>query len=174
MRRLLRVCALALAVLGAPLAASAQTAFSDDDRAGVMSVGAMVGREYDIADKWLTFGADARVQIAHALELSPKFVYRPLAAGHVIQMDANLLKNFDLARPGRIRPLMGIGGALRLFSPDRGDSDTTFGLNLVSGFRFAMSAGTGYEPFVTAQYTLFRNQPNIFSAVAGVSFRVRR
>lgn len=174
MRRLLRVCAVFTAVLAAPLGASAQTALSDDDRAGVMSVGAMVGAELDTPEDWLLFGADARIQIAHALEFSPRFTYHPLDAGRITQLDLNVLRNIDLARPGRLRPFVGIGGALRTFSPEFGDSDTKPGLNLITGTRFAMSSGAGYEPFFTAQYTIVQDQINAFSLVVGASFRLRR
>ena len=63
MRRLLRVCAVALALLGLPLAASAQTALADDDRSGLISAGALVGMQMDTADNLRLFGAAARVQI---------------------------------------------------------------------------------------------------------------
>ncbi len=174
MNRLLRLAMLAMLVWSAPLAASAQTALADDDRAGLISAGAMVGAELDEPDNWLVFGGDARVQVAHALELSPRITYRPLDGGHVLQLDANVLKNFDLARPGRVRPFMGAGGAVRLFSPDRGDGETKLGINLLSGVRFAMNAGSGYEPFVTTQYTIMQDERNVFSVMVGASFRLRR
>ena len=119
MRRLLRVCALAAVVFGAPIAATAQTALADDDRAGLISAGALVGAQLDMPDNWLVFGADARVQVAHALEFEPRFTYQPLGGGHNIQLDANVLKNFDLARPGRYRPFFGIGGTLTSYTPIR-------------------------------------------------------
>ncbi len=112
------------------------------------------------------------MQVAHALELSPRFTYEPLADGHAIQIDANLLQNWDLAQPGRVRPFVGIGGALRSES-FAGVSDTSVGLNLLSGARFAMSSGSGYEPFFVAQYTIIHGQPNDFSLVVGASFRLR-
>ena len=173
MRRLLRVCAVALVVLGAPLAASAQTALADDDRAGLISAGAMVGAELDEPDNWLIFGADARVQVAHALEFEPRFTYHPLNGGHIIQLDANVLKNIDLARPGRFRPFFGVGGTLRSMSPDQGNSDTKVGLNLISGTRIALSSSSGYEPFIVGQYSIVRDELNAFSIVVGASFRLR-
>jgi hypothetical protein len=174
MRRLLRVYALAaVTLLGLPLAASAQTALADEDRAGLMSAGALVGAVLDTPDDWLVFGADARVQLAHALELEPRFTYQPLNDAHVIQLDANVLKNFDLARPGRFRPFVGVGGTLRSFSPEFGDGETKVGLNLISGTRIALSSSSGYEPFITAHYSIVRDQLNTFSLVVGASFRLR-
>lgn len=173
MRRLLRVCAVAAALVGLPLAASAQTALADDDRAGLISAGALVGAQMDTSDNWLLFGADLRLQIAHALEIEPRFTYQPLGGGNVIQMDANLLKNIDLARPGRFRPFFGIGGALRKISPDVGQGDTKIGLNLIGGTRIALSGSSGYEPFIIGQYSLVRNVANPFSIVVGASFRLR-
>jgi hypothetical protein len=173
MRRLLRVCAVALVVAGAPLAASAQTALADDDRAGLISAGAMVGAELDEPDDFLLFGADARVQIAHALEFEPRFTYHPFNGGHIIQLDANVLKNFDLARPGRYRPFFGIGGTLRSDSPEQGDGETKVGLNLISGARIALSSSSGYEPFIIGQYSIVRDQLNAFSIMIGASFRLR-
>jgi hypothetical protein len=173
MRRLLRVCAVAVAMLGVPLAATAQTALADEDRAGLISAGALVGAELDTSDNWLVFGADARVQIAHALEFEPRFTYQPLDDGHVIQLDANILKNFDLARPGRFRPFFGVGGTLRSISLDQGDGETKVGLNLISGTRIALSSSSGYEPFIVGQYSIVRDQLNSFSLVVGASFRLR-
>jgi hypothetical protein len=175
MRRLLRVYTLvAVTLLGLPLAASAQTALSDDDRAGLMSAGALVGAVLDTPDDWLVFGADARLQIDRNLEIEPRFTYQPLSGGHVIQLDANVLKNIELARPGRFRPFFGVGGTLRSFSPDRGEGETKVGLNLVSGTRIALSSSSGYEPFITAQYSIVRDQFNTFSLVVGASFRLRQ
>jgi hypothetical protein len=164
---------LAALACATPLAASAQTALADDDRAGLISAGVMAGAQLDMPDNWLLFGADARLQIAHALEISPRVAYHPLDNGHVLQLDANLLKNFDLARPGRFRPFMGVGGALRMYSPERGNGETKLGINLLSGLRIAMNSGAGYEPFITTQYTIMQDQLNVFSALVGVSFRLR-
>jgi hypothetical protein len=174
MRRFLRVCMVAVIIAaGAPLAGSAQTALADDDKAGLISAGALVGAELDTSDNWLIFGADARVQVAHALELEPRLTYQPLDGGHVIQLDANVLKNFDLARPGRFRPFFGVGGTLRSYSPDQGNGETKVGLNLISGTRVTLSASSGYEPFIVGQYSIVRDQPNSFSLVVGASFRLR-
>jgi len=173
MRRLLRVCVVALALVGLPLAASAQTALADDDRSGLISAGALVGAQMDTSDNWLLFGADARVQVAHALELEPRFTYQPLGGGNTIQLDANVLKNIDLARPGRFRPFFGIGGTLQRLSPDVGPSDSKLGLNLLAGTRIALSGSSGYEPFVIGQYSIVRNRLNAFSIVIGASFRLR-
>lgn len=173
MRRLLRVCAVALALVGLPLAASAQTALADDDRAGLISAGALVGAEMDTPDNWLLFGADARVQIAHALELEPRFTYQPLGGGNTVQLDANLLKNIDLARPGRFRPFFGVGGTLQKISPDAGPGDSKLGINLIGGTRIALSGSSGYEPFIIGQYSIIRDRFNSFSLVVGASFRLR-
>ncbi|MGE0449958.1 MAG: hypothetical protein AB7Q29_10295 [Vicinamibacterales bacterium] len=173
MRRILRACVMTLIVAGAPLAASAQTAIADEVRPGVMSAGAFVGGELDNADNWLTFGADVRVQMARGLELNPRFTFRPLDNGSIREIDANVLKNLELAQPGRIRPFAGIGGAVRTVSPEGFPSETKVGLNLVSGARIAMSSGAGYEPFFQAQYTIVQNQLNTFAFVVGASFKLR-
>lgn len=173
MRRLLRVCVVALALVGLPLAASAQTALADDDRSGLISAGALVGAQMDTPDNWLIFGADARVQIAHALEFEPRFTYQPLGGGHIIQLDANVLKNLDLARPGRFRPFFGIGGTLQKLSPDAGNGDSKLGINLIGGTRIALTGSSGYEPFIIGQYSLIRDESNPFSIVVGASFRLR-
>ncbi len=174
MRRFLRVYALAAVTLfGLPLAASAQTALADDDRAGLISAGALAGATLDTPDDWLLFGADARVQIDRGLEIEPRFTYQPMEGAHVIQLDANVLKNFDLARPGRFRPFFGVGGTLRSYSPEFGDGETKVGINLISGTRIALSSSSGYEPFIAAQYSIVRDQLNTFSLVIGASFRLR-
>ena len=173
MRRLLRVCVVALALVGLPLAASAQPALADDDRSGLISAGALVGAKMDTPDNWLMFGVDTRVKVAHGLEFEPRFTYQPLGGGHTIQLDANVLKNLDLARPGRFHPFFGIGGTLQQVSPDRGNGDSTLGLNLIGGTRIALSGSSGYEPFIVGQYSLLRDQFNPFSIVVGASFRLR-
>lgn len=174
MRRLLQACALALMVQAVPTLAHAQTALADDDRSGLISAGAMVGAQLDTSDNWLLFGADARVQIAHALEFEPRFTYQPQNGAHTIQLDANVLKNFDLARPGRFRPFMGVGGTLQKYSADQGAGDTTLGINLVAGSRIALSSNRGYEPFIIGQYSITRDQANAFSIVVGASFKLRQ
>ena len=174
MRRLLQMCAAALLMLGTPLAASAQTAFADDDRSGLTSVGALGGVQLDASDNWLLLGADARLGISHGFEVEPRFTYQPLDGGHVAQFDANLLKNIELAHPGRLRPFFGVGGTLRQIGLDGGNGDTKLGINLVSGTRIALSASSGYEPFVAGQYTIVRNQLNSFSVVVGASFAFGR
>ena len=173
MRQLVRVCAVAVVVIGAPMAASAQTAMADDNRAGLISAGVFAGAELDTADNWLLFGADARVQVSPGLELQPRITYQPLGSGHLLQLDANVLKNLDLARPGRVRPFFGIGGTLTSYSFAKGAGETKVGLNLVTGARIAMSSSSGYEPFIMSQYSIVRNQLNAFSIVAGASFRLR-
>ncbi len=173
MRLLLRVCAVALALVGLPLAASAQTALADDDRSGLISAGALVGAQMDTSDNWLLFGADARIQVAHALEFEPRFTYQPLGGGHTIQFDANVLKNIDLARPGRFRPFFGIGGTLQKVSPEVGAGDSKVGINLISGTRIALSGSSGYEPFIVGQYSIVRDRLNAFSIAIGASFRLR-
>lgn len=174
MRRLLRACALALVALAVPTLAHAQTAIADDDRAGLMSAGAMVGMQLDTPDNWLLFGADLRVQIAHALEFEPRFTYQPQNGSHTIELDANVLKNFDLARPGRFRPFMGIGGTLQRFSADQGTGESKLGINLISGTRIALSSSRGYEPFIVGQYSVVRDRANSFSLVVGASFKLRQ
>lgn len=173
MRQLVRVCALALAVIGAPMAVSAQTAMADNDQPGLISAGVFAGAELDTADNWLLFGADARVQVAPGLELQPRFTYQPLGDGHLIQLDANVLKNLDLAQPGRFRPFFGIGGTLTSYSGAAGAGTTKVGLNLVAGTRIAMSSSSGYEPFIMSQYSIVRNQGNSFTIAVGASFRLR-
>ena len=174
MRRLLQACALTMVALAVPALAHAQSALADDDRAGFISAGALVGMQMDTPDNWLLFGADARVQVAHALEFEPRFTYQPQNGSHTIQMDANVLKNFDLARPGRFRPFMGVGGTLRKFSGDEGSGDTGLGINLIAGTRVALSSSRGYEPFIAGQYSIVRDQGNPFSLVVGASFRLRQ
>ena len=174
MRQLVRVCALAVVVIGAPMVAAAQTAMADDDRAGLISAGVFAGAELDTSDNWLLFGADARVQVSHGLELEPRITYQPLGIGHLIQLDANVLKNLDLARPGRLRPFAGIGGTLTSYSFAARAGTTKVGLNLVAGTRIALSSGSGYEPFIMSQYSIVRNQLNAFSIVVGASFRLRQ
>lgn len=170
----------ALALL-APLTARAQSvAQADDPRSGLRSAGAYIGGEIDQPDDWMVFGGDARLQInSWKIEINPRFTFRDVEDGSVFQFDANVLKNYDLARPGRLRPFVGVGAAIRKtsFDDDLFDeefSDSSIGLNLVSGVRFAMSPGSGYEPFLHAQYTVLDDQDDVFSIVVGVSFSLRR
>jgi len=172
MKRLLQVCAVTALVLGAPLAASAQTAFADEDKLGLLSAGALAGAELDTSNNWLLFGADARIAVAHGLEIEPRFTYQPLPNAHIMQIDANVLKNLDLASPGHVRPFFGVGGTLRSLSVSQGAGDTKVGLNIVSGARFPLSSGAGYEPFLMTQYSIVRGQANSYSVVVGASFHL--
>jgi hypothetical protein len=179
MKGLLGVCAVVLLTLGGAATASAQPALGDDTRTGVMAAGAMVGGELDTPDNFLLFGADARWPIsrwlvARGTEFEPRFTYHPLNGGHIIQLDANLLKNIRLANPGRVRPLFGIGGAIRNETYEVVGGETKLGLNLIYGARMTMDSARGYEPFVIGQYTIIQDQFNAFSIVVGASFRLRQ
>ena len=116
---------------------------------------------------------EANKAVAHALELEPRFTYQPLGGGNTVQLDANLLKNIDLARPGRFRPFFGVGGTLQKISPDAGPGDSKLGINLIGGTRIALSGSSGYEPFIIGQYSIIRDRFNSFSLVVGASFRLR-
>jgi hypothetical protein len=172
MRRLLQVCVAALMLAAVPMAASAQTAIADDDRSGLLGVGAMGGMVMDSPGNWLLFGADARWGLGSGIELQPRITYQPLDQAHVIQLDANVIADIALANPGKVRPFFGGGGALRMLSVDKGTGDTSVGLNVVTGIRFPLSSSAGYEPFVIGQYTIIHGQANVYSAVVGATFRI--
>jgi hypothetical protein len=176
MKMLTRLFVLAAFALLAPMTAHAQTvAQADNARPGLIAAGAFIGAQLDTPDDFLLFGGDGRLLISDwKVEISPRFSYQPIEDGSIMQIDLNVLKNYDLARPGKLRPYVGIGGALRKTSVDPDFSDTAVGLNLISGVRLAMSAGSGYEPFMNAQYTVIQDEGNVFSIVVGVSFGFRR
>lgn len=173
MKRVFSVCAIGLLLLLAGVShAQAQPALADEDRPGIRSVGAIVGAELDMSDNFFLFGLDARMRAFRGLEGEPRFTYHPLNGGHYLQFDANALKNLNLARPGRVRPLLGMGASVRIETPYVGDRDTRFGWNLIWGARIAMNREKGYEPFIIGQYTILHGHKDPFSIVFGASFRL--
>ncbi len=125
-----------------------------------------------MSDNFFLFGLDARMRSVRGLEAEPRFTYHPLNGGHYLQFDVNGLKNLDLARPGRFRPLLGMGASIRIESPYAGDSETRIGWNLIWGTRIAMNREKGYEPFIIGQYTILHDHKDPFSLVLGASFRL--
>ena len=173
MRQAFTVCALAsILLVASSVSAQAQPALSDEDRPGISSIGAIVGTELDMSDNFFLFGLDARMRAFRGLEGEPRFTFHPLNGGHYLQFDANALKNLDLARPGRFRPLLGMGAAIRIETPYVGDTETRIGWNLIWGTRIAMNREKGYEPFIIGQYTILHDHKDPFSLVFGASFRL--
>lgn len=173
MRQASSVCAFALLLLLAGVSpAQAQPAIADENRPGISSIGAIVGAELDMADNFFLFGLDARMRAFRGLEAEPRFTYHPLNGGHYLQFDANGLKNLELARPGRFRPLLGMGASIRIETPYVGDTETRIGWNLIWGTRIAMNREKGYEPFIIGQYTILHDHKDPFSLVFGASFRL--
>src|SRR5262249_43494325 len=75
-----------------------------------LSIGGYVGAQLDNSEDWILFGGELRapLKIADtAVDLQPRFTYRPFSGGDLIQIDANLVKNLVLARPGTLRPYVG-------------------------------------------------------------------
>jgi hypothetical protein len=154
------------------LALSPLSAFAQDGGVKFYSVGAHFGGELDHDDSWIVIGLDSRILLGFKdLELNPRFTFRPFNGGSDSQIDINVLQNYVLANPGRFRPFVGAGLAIRHTALDAGDAgDTRGGLNLLSGTRLAMNNGAHYEPFVQGQYTIINDAPNPFTIVVGVSF----
>lgn len=173
MRRVFSACAtgLLLFLVGASHV-QAQPALADENRPGIRSIGAIVGAELDMSDNFFLFGLDARMRAFRGLEGEPRFTYHPLNGGHYIQIDANALKNLELARQTRFRPLIGMGPSIRIETPYVGDRDTRFGWNLIWGTRITMNREKGYEPFIIGQYTILHDHNDPFSIVFGASFRL--
>ena len=156
--------ALSALVLVVPVSAVAQMP---------VTAGGFVGRQFENKVDWIEFGGEARIALPgmEKMAASPRFTYRPLDGGKLIQIDLNLLNNFELAKPGLFRPYAGIGGAVS--RPSFGSfSETKVGLNLVSGARIV--AGNGpVEPFFNAQYTITKSFENAFALALGASVKVR-
>jgi opacity protein-like surface antigen len=152
-----------------PLSAFAQ------DEARFHSVGAHFGGELDDNDdSWIVLGLDARVILGFRdLEVNPRFTFRPFNGGSASQIDVNILQNYVLANPGRFRPFVGAGGAIRHTAFDASDGETNVGLNLLSGTRLVLSHDAQYEPFALGQYTIINDERNAFTIIIGVSFNLR-
>lgn len=167
-----RIALVAFALLAAAQSARAQTvSLAEEAKPGFISVGGLVGPEFDVSDNWLLVGGDARIAVAKpAIELNPRFSFRPFDNGSMKQFDVDVLRNYDLARQGRLRPFIGAGVGISQISLDNAGSDTKVGLNLVSGARLAMRSGALYEPFLHAQYTVLHDRPDSFTIVVGAAF----
>lgn len=165
---------LVLSLLAVSEARAQSAALADDSRAGFLSAGAYVGLEFDNPDHPLLIGGDGRIKLGNAnLEINPRYSYRPFDDGSMQQIDVNFITNYKLSNPGRFRPYSGLGMALNYYSFDRADRQSELGLNLISGVRFAMRPGAAYEPFLQAQYTIFKEPANSFTLVVGSSFSFR-
>lgn len=158
-----------LALMSAP--AQAQTTGSNMDG---FSVGGYIGAELDNDEDWFLLGGQARMRFQGTpFEISPRFTFHPFEGGKVLQVDVNVLRDYELASPGRFRPYVGIGGAFRRTSFDDFESDSSVGLNLISGVRLKMDGATRYEPFLHVQYTIVQDQFNSFTVTIGANFTVR-
>src|SRR5262245_64358453 len=102
--RMIRIALLTVASIVVCHPVFAQTvAFADNAKNGFVSAGACVGVLFDVPDNALVLGGDARVGIGGPnLEISPRYVYRPLDDGSVNEFDVNLLINHKLLDPGRL------------------------------------------------------------------------
>ena len=174
MKRLMPVSMWAALTFAAAGSAGAQTVgLADDAPAGLISVGAFAGREFDHPDHSLLLGGDGRLHFGEAnFEINPRFSFRPFDDGSTQQLDLNILTNHRLSNPGRFRPYSGVGiGVQRVKIASAADS--AVGLNLISGVRLAMRPGAAYEPFLQAQYTILKKPSNSFTLVIGSSFSFR-
>ena len=140
-----------------------------------INVAPYVGAVLDTPDDWLLFGGEVRMPISlngRPFDLNPRLTFNPFEGGSVLQLDVNLLHNYDLATKGRLRPYVGIGGAFSRFTA--GDvSDSNVGLNLISGARLTMKPESRFEPFVNAQYTIIHGEGNPFTIVIGATFQLK-
>lgn len=90
----------------------------------------------------------------------------------MMQLDLNILHHYALAGESRFKPYVGVGGAFNRYTFDD-FSDSAVGLNLVTGVRLAGSPESRFEPFLNTQYTIIRDQGNLFTLVVGATFRLR-
>ena len=156
-----------LAVL-APANAFAQSPATE----GNLSVAPFVGAILDTSEDWLLLGGEARLKLAdRPFQVNPRLTFNPYEGGSMMQLDVNLLHNYALAGDSRFRPYVGIGGAFNRYSFDD-FSESAVGLNLVSGARLRMAASR-FEPFLNAQYTIIRDQGNLFMVVVGATITLR-
>lgn len=166
-RLVLAPIALLVALAVAPSSASAQ---------GRFSLGAFVGREFDTQDDWILFGAQARIGLPRSsVAVNPRFGYHPFDGGSIIQLDLNAIYDFELAKPGTIRPYLGGGVGIIRQSIDIGtasESETKLGANFVTGLRL-MLAGSKLSPFLHTQYTAAKNLANSYTLSVGVDYRLK-
>lgn len=151
-----------------PAAAAAQAPASSP-----IHVAPYVGAVLDTPDDWLLFGGEARLALERRpIELNPRITFNPFEGGSMMQIDVNLLRHFDLVGESRLRPFVGIGGAFNRFSFED-VSDNALGLNLVTGVRIKMQPESRFEPFVETQYTIIRDQGNLYTIVVGATFQLK-
>jgi hypothetical protein len=151
----------------APATASAQAPVE-----GSLSVAPYIGAVLDTPDDWFVVGGEARFRMeGFNYDINPRFTYNPFEGGSAIQFDVNLLHDYTPAPDSRLRPYVGIGGAISRLAFEE-FSDTSVGLNLVSGARLTMP-NSRFEPFLNAQYTIIKGEGNPFTIVIGATFNVR-
>jgi hypothetical protein len=160
--------ALLLTTLAAP-AAFAQTPAAKLP----ISVAPYFGAVLDTSDDWLVFGGEVRIPVSRRpFEINPRLTHNPFEGGSMLQLDVNLLHNYDLATKGRLKPYVGVGGALNRVKAGE-FSESSLGVNLISGARLAMQPDSRFEPFLNAQYTIIRDQGNPFTLVVGATFQLK-
>lgn len=160
----------ALALLGVMLPAMPHAA------AAQPSVGALAGAEFDNKSHWFLYGIEARVPFTSAnggrAELQPRVTFHSFGGGSsVLQIDANLMSDWQLANPGTLAPYSGIGGAY-LRTKSGGVTRSRAGLNIVSGAKFVLEDNLLVVPFVHTQYTIVRDYPNSFTLTLGLSINL--
>jgi len=142
--------------------------------ASTFDVGGYIGGELDNSEDWFLIGGHAVMSFEGTpFKINPRFTYHPFDGGKVVQVDVNVVRDYDLATPGRFRPYVGVGGAFMRTSFDGFESDSAVGLNLLSGVRLKMEGDSRFEPFLHAQYTIVRDQFNSFTITIGANFSVR-
>lgn len=149
--------------------AAAQAPPSD----GTVLVAPYIGAVLDTPDDWILVGGEARLRLEGlAAEVNPRVTWNPYEGGSMMQLDVNLLHNYPIAGESRFRPYVGVGGAFNRYTVN-GFSDSSVGLNLVSGARWVMEPESRFEPFLNAQYTMIRGQANLFTVVVGATIQLR-
>jgi opacity protein-like surface antigen len=141
-------------------------------------IGGFLGREFDLENDWLIFGAEARFRGARMqYDVQPRFHYHSFDGGSVLQLDGNLL--FNLTAPiSQIQPYMGAGIAINRVSfdvPDTpgvefDDDETNFGLNIISGLIFGVNPT--WRPYVNFEYTSLLDFANGANLSIGILWRI--
>jgi hypothetical protein len=139
-----------------------------------VGLGAFVGREFDLSDDWVIFGAQGLIGPPRsALVLNPRFTYHPFDGGSLVQLDLNALYELELARPGILRPYLGLGvGVVResFDTPTGSESETKPAGNLIAGLRLAFRNNANLSPFLHTQYSAINDFANSYTLSVGINY----
>lgn len=136
------------------------------DAAAQNRIGVNAGYHLD-AERWFVGGQFRFTPATLPVTINPSVEYfLDVPGGSMWELDVNALYHIGRAYTTTFTPYFGGGLGVLFASPERGDSETDFGLNLVAGADFGSSR---IQPFVEARIQVMNGEVPV-SVRGGVLF----